>query len=169
MKRLICLLLVLSLSFCFLGCTKEEELPEVPVKFYYPKAEMAYGTESGVIDWEWREAAEHKKDYFYLVQQYLKGPQSENLTMSFSPNVSLKKLQVIGTSARVVLSDLAALLKGLELTIACACLAATVMEITGVTSVTIQAENTLLDGKVNISKTREQIVLWDTSTGQDAS
>ena len=165
MKRLICLLLAFSVMLCFFGCTDEEAQPEVPVKFYYPRAEAAYGVADGVITWEWRESAGHERDYFYLVEQYLKGPQSQAFVWKFSSNVKLKKLQIIGPSARVVLNDFASLLTGLDLMIACACLTATVVEITGVRSVTIQAENTLLDGNVNISMTRNQILLWDQSTG----
>lgn len=165
MKCLICLLLALSLLMCFSGCTNEEETLEAPVKFYYPREETAYGVDDGVIAWEWREAAEYEKDYFYLVQQYLKGPNSEAFAWKFSSNVKLKKLQIIGPSARVVLNDYASLLTGLDLIIACACLSTTVMGITGVRSVTIQAENTLLDGNVNISMTRNQLLLWDETTG----
>lgn len=169
MKRAICLLLSLSLAFCFCGCTAREKKLEAPVKFYYPRAETVYGMTDGVIAWEWRESDGHERDYFYLVEQYLKGPQSQAFTWKFSSNVRLKKLQIIGPSARIVLNDFASLLTGLDLMIACACLTATVSEITGVRSVTIQAENTLLDGKVNISMTRGQILLWDESTGQGAS
>lgn len=165
MKRLICLLMVLSLMLCLFGCSDEEARPDVPVKFYYPRAETAYGVEDGVIAWEWRESAGHEKDYFYLVQQYLKGPQGQSFAWKFSPNIKLKKLQVIGPTARVVLNDYASLLTGLDLMIACACLSATVMEITGVRSVTVQAESTLLDGNVNISMNRKQLLLWDDTTG----
>jgi hypothetical protein len=165
MKRLICLLLALTLTLCFFGCAKEEEKPEAPVKFYYPRAETVYGVDDGVIAWEWRESAGHEEDYFYLVEQYLKGPQDQAFTWKFSTKVRLKKLEVIGTTAYVVLNDFASLLTGVDLMIACACLTATVAEIMDVKRVTIQAENKLLDGNATISMIRNQILLWDECTG----
>jgi len=51
----------------------------------------------------------------------------------------------------------------LDLTIACACLTATVCDMTGVQSVTIQTENRLLDGNKSITMTWENILLLDSN------
>ncbi len=167
MKRMLCLFLMLSLALCLFGCFGREKKPEEPVKFFYPRTVAAYGSTDGVIAWELREAAGHREDYLYLLEQYFTGPQSQSLTRGFPRSVKVKDVQVIGTSAKIELNDFASLLTGLDLNVACACLTATIMELTGAQTVTIRAESALLDGNTAITMTREQLLLWDDCTGQE--
>jgi len=163
MKRVICILLILAWILCLAGCAAEKEELQDPVRFYYPKTKATYGSIDGVIAWEERESAGHTEDYVYLVELYLKGPESEGLSRTFPKNVTIRDLHIVGDTAQVILNDYAARLTGLDLTIACVCLAATVTDLIGVQSVTIQAETALLDGNPSITMDRDKILLLDES------
>jgi hypothetical protein len=162
MKRLICLIL---LAVLFLpGCdTQEEEFVE-PVNFYFVKANVAYFSSDGVITKEVREAQGHRQDYVYLLEMYLRGPESGEVRRVFPKNVELVQLELSENSALVILNDATARLTGLDLTIACACLTATVCDMTGVQMVTIKAETQLLDGNKSITMQRDHLLLLDSNT-----
>ncbi len=161
MKRMLCVVLLAALCLC--GCGGQGVPLQEPVRFCYLRRDTDFGKTGSLAAWEERESAQHEEDYFYLVEQYLQGPENEKLVRAFPPNVKLKKLQVIGATAKIVLNDFVSLLKGLELTLACACLTATVTEITGAQTVIISAETALLDGNPSVSMTRDQILWLDQS------
>ena len=161
MKRWICLLL---LAVLFLpGCEQQEEYLE-PVNFYFVKSDVAYFMQEGVIAREVREAQGHRQDYEYLLKLYLAGPESSEVKRVFPKNVELVRLELVDGSAVVTLNDAVCRLTGLDLTIACACLTATICDIAGVSIVTIRAETQLLDGNKSITMSRDHILLQDSST-----
>ena len=162
MKHLICLLLAVA---CLLlpGCQSPEPEFTNPVTFYYPKNDVSYFSTEGVIFRETREAGSNREDIGQLLAMYLSGPEDSDLKKPFSRIVSLKKFEIMDGTAHVVLSDAASRSTGLELTIACACLTATVCELTGVETVVIRAENQLLDGNKAITMNRKDILLLDDS------
>lgn len=168
MKRTVCLFLILCFALCLFGCTKQTEELQNPVRFYYPRSTPTYGAADSVIAWEAQEAAGHTEDYLYLLRQYMKGPKSDTLSRAFPRSVLIKGLQISGDTAYVLLNNYVSLLSGLELTIACACLTATVCELTGVSRVTIQAEHALLDGNSAITMDRSHILLLDESAANSA-
>lgn len=169
MKRIVCLILVISWALCLLACTQQEDAIQDPVRFYYPRSKITYGNADSVIAWEEQEAAGHRDDYMYLLRQYLKGPVSDSLSRTFPRSVMLKDLQITGGTAHVVLNDYAALVTGLDLTMACACLTATITELTGVQRVTIRAEHTLLDGNPSITMDRDHLLLLDESADSEGN
>ena len=73
-------------------------------------------------------------------------------------------MELSENSALVILNDATARLTGLDLTIACACLTATVCDMTGVQMVTIKAETQLLDGNKSITMQRDHLLLLDSNT-----
>ena len=161
MKRLICLIL---LAVLFLpGCDSQEEEFIEPVTFYFLKADVAYFSAEGVIYPEVREAQGHRQDYIYLLSLYLQGPESSEIKRVFPKNVSLVSFVMTDSSALVVLNDAAARLTGLDLTVACACLTATICDMTGVGTVTIRTESQLLDGNKSITMNRDHILLIDST------
>ena len=160
MKRWICLILLAVLLLS--GCETQEEF-YAPVTFYYGNPNVTYFSEDGVIAREVREAIGHEDDYEYLLNLYLDGPETSEVKRVFPKNVELVRLEILGGTALVVLNDAAARLTGLDLTIACACLTATICDITGIHTVTIQAETQLLDGNKSITMNRNHILLLDSS------
>lgn len=160
MKQMICIALLILLLLP--GCAQQEEFT-APVRFYFLKNNVTYFTSDGVIASEMREAAEHRNDHEYLLRMYLAGPESPELRRIFPKNIALVKLELNDGKALVVLNDAAARLTGLDLTIACACLTATVCELTGVASVTIRAETQPLDGQKSITMDKNHLLLIDSS------
>lgn len=163
MKRFLSLFLLLALVCCLTAC-KQKETMEDPVTFYYQNKEFSHGSGSSVILGETRESAGISEDIISLLNLYLKGPVSENLLKTFPNGTKLLKFHIDGEIANVVLSDQITLADGIELTVACGCLAKTVMELTGVTGVNICAENLPLGNKQNIYMDLNSLLLLDIST-----
>ncbi|MBE6959640.1 MAG: hypothetical protein E7448_02820 [Ruminococcaceae bacterium] len=161
MKRIVCMILLLLLFLP--GCDPQEEVFAEPVDFYYMKADVAYFSAEGVIARETREAEGYRQNYEYLLGLYLQGPENQELKQLFPQYVKLVELEISDRVATVTFNDTFARLTGLDLTIACACLTATVCDMTGVQSVTIQTENRLLDGNKSITMTWENILLLDSN------
>ena len=161
MKRVFCILLLVLLFLA--GCDSQEEVFVDPVNFYYPKADVTYFSAEGVISREIREAEGHRQDYEYLLGLYLRGPESRELNHVFPQNAALIRLEISNNIATVILNDATARLTGLDLTIACACLTATVCDMTGVQTVTIRTDTQLLDGNKSITMNRDQVLLLDNS------
>ena len=161
MKRLICFCLLFMLFLT--GCNSPSEEYIEPVNFYFLKADVTYFTDDGVICREQREAHGYRQDYEQLLRSYLLGPGTAEMRRVFPKNVELVRLELSETGAVVTLNDAVARLTGLDLTIACACLTATVCDMTGVKTVTLRAETQLLDGNKSITMTRDHILLLDSS------
>lgn len=161
MKRLICLVLLAALFLP--GCDSQEKEFVEPVNFYFLKADVAYFSSDGVIAQEIREAKGHRQDYEYLLEMYLRGPESTEVKRVFPKNVELVRFELSEDRALVILNDASARLTGLDLTIACACLTATVCDMTGVQTVTVRAETQLLDGSKSITMNREHLLLLDST------
>ncbi len=163
MRKLICLLLLVSMALPLWGCASQEPPIEYPVTFYYRRSSLTYGKADSVIAPETRDAGNHNGDYTALIAMYLQGPADSALHRTFPGDVTVISLEVTGTSAAVQLSDEFSALSGLDLSIACACLTKTVCTMTGAERVSIYAENALLDGNKIISMTQNSLLLLDDS------
>ena len=158
MKKWLCLVLLLSLLLC--GCAKEEPI-ENPVPFYYRAEEVTYFSERGVIDYEKREAGIRGDDYTYLLNEYLLGPNDEDLDRTFPNGTVIRALTVEENRVKIVLSEAFAELTGVDLSIACACLTLTACQLTGTKSAEISVETLMLDGSPAVTMVYSQLVLED--------
>lgn len=165
MKRLFITALVISLLCSLCACSGNSREPEAPVNFYYRTREIHYGTSDGVIAAEVRDSYGHTEDYAYLVEQYLNGPRTSDCVSPFPEGTALVQIDLIGNKVFIVLSSHLSALTGSDLTIACTCLARTVLEITGAKFIQISAENTLLDGESAITIRANSFVFQDDYTG----
>ena len=141
MKRLLCILLILAL--CLPGCALKKNRMQEPVTFYYlhkHETEDQYDTffTSGAIGSEMREAANHRDNLPYLLALYLLGPTSEELDLPFPTGTKLQKIHMENKSLTLTIRTVSTLQNDMELTIACACLAKTSMELVDVDTVTIE-------------------------------
>ena len=163
MKRIFCGLLCLILCFSLFGCEKAEEpIPmKEPVTFFYLRNDFDYTNTDSVIGSEPREAAGHKDDLAYLMEQYFKGPLSENLANTFPANCGLVSFSTRSSTITVVITDSLATLSGTDLTIACVCLAKTITGITGYPKVVIRTQTQLLNGKGSITIRDGEPALFD--------
>lgn len=147
MKPYIAWSFVLILFLTMSGCMSHTNYSD-PVTLYYPRLEYTVGKEDSVIASELREADGLTRAEW--VTSYLNGPESSELGNPFPAGTELIDLQQEEDTVYLILSDAFAALSGIDLTIACTCLARTVLQETDAVRVSIRAEKELLDGSTEI-------------------
>ncbi len=160
MKTRVILSLLLALCLFLPGCKTEESI-QTPLTFYYRNADTFQAADSSIILGEIREAEDRKDDIHYLLNLYLQGPASEGLLPVFPEGVRLVSYQKQNGTAQVVLSDEIAQLEGISLSIACGCLAKTIMALDDVYGVRVFAETMTLDHRDYIYMDNETLLLLD--------
>ena len=164
MKRTICLMLVFlflaSLSACYYS--ESGDILE-PVEFFYPRKPdyFVYGADDGVLAAEVREGSGHIGDLYYLLSMYLRGPQDETLRSPFPEGCKLKDVRFEEDMLRIVLSAEFTTLENVDLTIACASLTKTCMNLVDVRLVSIKASGN--KKSVSITMDAEALLLSDYS------
>ena len=161
MKKSLCFFLVCLLILPLVGCREEQKNMISPVKHYYCKQNIAYGTEGGIFDYEERESYGYEDNTFYLISRYLRGPESSGLSQTFPNYTRLIRCYVEENAVSLHISNEIADLSGIELTMACVAMTMTVYEITGIETVTIRAESQLLDGKEELTFRYSDFVYLD--------
>lgn len=142
MKRLISLVLLLALVLSLYGCNSDaSQKINVPVYFYYCSNPITYNSPDGVICAEIRDAAGYTDNLQELIEFYLKGPVSSEFTSPFPDGADVEQLSLGTTRIQISLNETFTELSGLDLTLACACLAKTIQEAAQVEYVQITFEN----------------------------
>lgn len=142
MKRLISLLLLLALALSLYGCNSDASLKmNAPVNFYYCSNSITYNSPDGVICAEVRDATGYTDNLQQFIELYLKGPASSEFTSPFPDGADVEQLSLGTTRIQITLNETFTELSGLDLTLACACLAKTVQEAAQVEYVQIIFEN----------------------------
>lgn len=159
MKKMCSLLMALMLLFLLIGCSQTETAVEGSVKFYYRAAEVTFGTENGVITSEIRDI--NTDDMESVLHAYLKGPKNEKLISPFPENLTVESFDSGPARTSITLSAHIADLKDGELTIACACIAKTVFELTGTRSVEIKSDSGLIGGMQSVILMRNDLIVYD--------
>jgi len=152
MKKIILGLMVLSLVFGCIGCGFETESAEDSIRFYYPRTanNYEYGSEDGVITYEERDPAGHRNNLRYLLTLYLLGPVEEGLVSPFPEGCQIVHLSRNESEVSMTINSNFVTLKGMDLTLACVCLAQTCFTLTDVPMVRIMAES--FDGQIAIDE-----------------
>ena len=161
MKRWISLLLALVFLLSAFGCTQTSPAPKQPVTFYYPAVETVYDGKAPVIHPEIRDGSGYEDNMEGLLNLYLKGPSSEDLRSPFPRQVTVSRFAVTPNIATLVLSSEFAQLGGIDLTMACVCIANTVFELTGLDRIQISSADSQLDGQASITLERDDIYWMD--------
>ena len=172
MKRSLCFALILIL--CLSGCAIGQERFKNPVTYYYlqdysdPDNRDAFFMD-GAIGSEIREAGDHRTDLNYLLSIYLQGPLDASLRSPFPAGCRPMDIRQDETALYLVLTPAITELSEMELTVACACIAKTCMEL--VDADTVQISGTSQDGTVTVSRTfaRDMLILEDSLTQASAS
>lgn len=164
MKKIISFLLVIALLLTFAGCAGNREKILSPVSMYYLRNEFTYGSADSVITPEVRDGDPYNNDAKTILSAYLLGPKSDDLRSPFPKNTRLLQLTMNDNTAQLVLTNTFASLNGIQLTLACVCLAQTVMSLTGVASVQISADSELLGGNKSITIDSDSINLTESLT-----
>lgn len=140
MKRLIPLLLsVLLLT----GCVRYQAMRE-PVTFYYVRKNYPSEMRSVLDSEEW-EAAGHREDLHYLLALYFMGPSGKDLVSPLPEDTKIVSLEQSENCIALTLTRMN--LPESDFTLACACLAQTLLGITSADQITISdSENTVTMG-----------------------
>ena len=159
MKKVFLILLCFAGLITLAGCKKEVSYDD-PVHFYYVSAEPSYEVQSTAIQSEVREgnALATLEDAFML---YLQGPKSDELRNPFPAGLKLVSSETEGDTLILTFSWHLSKLSGLDLTIACCCIARTCLDFTDVKNVTIQASDSLLGGARSLTFNAENMLLLD--------
>lgn len=163
MKKTISFLLAAAICIGLCACQTDTVKLQEPVNFYYRNAEVSYGTSQSLISPLPSESAGYE-DTVALLNTYLKGPGSTAYDATFPASTKVLQINYVGSTAYLTMNDSLARYSGIDLTIACACLTLTVIELTGVTTVTISTSNESLDGASSITMTEESLILLDIYT-----
>lgn len=142
------------------GCISPATEYEKPVQFYYCAVESGYDVDSTAIQSETRECAA-SGSIEAILNTYLSGPQHEGLRSPFPAAMKLISFTQTESVASITLSEDFSSLAKLELTLACGCIAMTVLGLTDVETVNISAENALLNGQQTITMNAETLQLLD--------
>ena len=150
------ILFICSLFLC--GCHKEDTTTQA--KFYYRNNQVNY-KDNGTIGSESYAGTLDPLAYNELINAYLSGPNSQDLSNPFPTGTTLVALTIEQDKASVTLTSNFADITGIDLTIACACLSLTVKEITGCGTAEISAQDALLDNQQSIIIDTNAIQLTD--------
>ena len=158
MKKYIAVLL--SLLLLLGGCSAPAPIPEETLRFYYCTADAGFDSDAVSIQAEMREIRAFDTTES-IIRTYLSGPTNEGLASPFPSGVKLISLAEEESTFFITLSEEFAKLSNLELTMACSCLALTILDMTDADYVSISAENSLLNGQQTIIFDRNAVLLQD--------
>ena len=161
MKRWTSLLLIFAFLLAASGCRRKAAPPKTPVTFYYPAVKTVYDGKTAVIHPEIRDGTGYEADIEGLLALYLQGPASETLRSPFPSQLTLIRYSTTSNTASVVLSSEFAQLTGIDLTLACTCIANTLFDLTQLERLQIFATNSQLDGQTSITLARDDIYYLD--------
>ena len=145
------------------GCAAQETAGDAvqPVNFYYPRVTPAYGHADGCLAAEVYDWGAQEMDYLALLNRYLQGPVSEELRQPLPEGTAFLDVTVQAQCANVTANAAFATLSGSALSEAVCCLAKTLLELPGIQSVRLSAQNALLDGQSSLFLTDDSIILSD--------
>lgn len=135
MRRVIVLLLCLTI---LTGCGSSQKEMEQPVKFYYCYRDAqsgSYGTETGALGVEIRDLGAAPRTAQEILAMYLQGPSDDTLISPFPQSVAVEQAALQNGVLTVTLSEDARVLSGIDRTAAVACLTQTMTQFSDITSV----------------------------------
>lgn len=155
-KKIIALLLAFCLCAGLSGCLRSADT----VAFYYTRHQDSYfyGKPEAVLAGEYRDITGHSQDLEYLLTLYFHGPTMEYLRSPYPSGISVRSIDRLEDTLYVELSSSLTLLRGTDLTLACACLAQTCFGLTDASAITITAEGLCF---VSMTLTRDSFLLVD--------
>jgi hypothetical protein len=163
MKKIVSIILSLSLILCFFGC--EQKSDRMTLHFFYPRNNFGYDELEGRF---FQESAteELRNDIEYrtsqqVIEQYLLGPLDPSLVNPFPAGTQLVSIRAKGKVLHMILTNQLSELTGVSLIMACACLAKTAITLTNTTKVQIRCESTMLDGQTSIIMDKDTVFFND--------
>ena len=160
MKRFICVIIVLLTLLSMVGCTAKESDIIKPANFYYRTAAVKY--QSDAITAEIRESSGYDSgDLKGLMQLYIDGPISKEYINPFPRGLKVVDVTVNSSNVQLQFNDRLALLNNTDMSIACACLTLTTLDLTHRSRIIITAADASGNIIYTASMTKDQILLND--------
>ena len=161
MRRLLCILLIVVILCCFIGCGQQPKTTSTAVNFYYCKEDITFDGDNNVFVAEQRASA-NTEDLVSVMNEHLQGPESDNLYNPYPTTCQILSIKKVGTTLTVNFSVELSRLTGPDLMLACVCTAMTLFDMTQAETVIITAEGVMLDGKESVMLTPDRLVFADT-------
>lgn len=160
-KRMIALLLCTAALLSIFGCGGGSS-DEGTGLFYYYRPEPDYESPDPMICPEERDLSAYDS-LDDILKAYLAGPLDPALQVPFPRDTRILGWSLRGGTLLLDFSGEFALLSGVELSVACGCVAQTFLELTEAERVVITAGGALLDGENTVTMTRQTLLLRDDS------
>ena len=167
MKRILCMTMaaVLLLS----GCAFSRNQSIDPVSFYYLRQHTSADDydlffSDGAIGAEEREISGRRDDLDYLLALYMQGPKETGLQFPFPVGSKILKTHMEDKKLTIIMNAISSRFNEMDVTISCACIAKTCMELVNVAEVTVEAHAP--DNRVLFTRTftKDNLILEDTYT-----
>lgn len=165
MKKLafaLCFTFVLLLA----ACTNVRHF-DAPVTFYYGVKTIDHENGGSIFGNETRESAPFAEDIQSLLNEYLKGPNSDNLYNPFPEGSSITRAKRDGNVLTLHLSKHFDKLSLDKLSIAISCLAQTSFEYTSAPVLLLIPDGTFIDGSTNKTLTADSFIFSDKNTSYE--
>lgn len=167
MKRMMTVVMVILLVIPFCGCKKGNDVRD-PVNFYYCTDPVDYNSADAVLSPEIREGEGYGDDLQALLDIYLDGPITAGFRSPFPSGVYVETITSKDDLVTVSLSKEFAQLTDYTLTLACAGLSMTLMDLTGCETVRVQVTDSQLGGSEYIEMNHNNLLFLDAySSGTD--
>ena len=161
--KMIAIALTLALALCLVGCTPEEHL-DTPVTFYYCVNDIDYLNGSQVFGEERRDGSAYKDNLDGLLNEYLKGPESNGLYNPFPEGSTVLSTKREGNVLTIYLSEQFNRLSLEKLSLAIACLVKTTFAYASAPVVLIIPDGTFIDGSTYRTYTADSFLYSDENT-----
>lgn len=169
MRQIICIIITLSL-LCFPACSNQSNRTiNSAVNFYYCSDPIGFNADDGVIKAETRQIQlqDLSTELSVLINVYFDGPLSSKLRSPFPDDVTLRSFSLNNGVLQVILSIQISQLEGYDLTLACACLTKTLLELIPAEAVEIRAEGGKMGDSISVSMSNSTLLLIDNCTQAD--
>lgn len=161
MKRFISIFLVLFSLLSLAGCKSDSENF---TNFYYIRNSYVFGKEDGVMFAEARNI-EGYTDEQDILKEYLNGPQDVSLVSPFPADIEISDYHYEEEILYITLCANIVTLPKAKQVLACACLARTAMELTGVKAVHFRTDEADFAKMDPIIIDQESVLLYDNYNG----
>ena len=169
MKRTFVIIIALLTILALAGCTQPVPEEGTQVHFYYITNNLNFGSEEPLLIRVNRNVSWEDNTPESIIRLYLNGPTSYDCVSPFPGGTELVEMYVESNRVSLVLSPHIGTLSPVDQTIAYACLTKTVIELTGVSTVQLRLENSLINGEETASFQADSFDYFDSMTQADLS
>ena len=164
MKRILCIILILSLVICVCGC---EEKQAKSFTFYYIHKDMDYGSDMPLLAEFTYQTNTVQLNYETIINQYFSGPYSNDYLSPFPKEMKLQSLDITSDIVTITLSEHIKNLTPSRQTTAFACITKTLTALTGFSDIQIIINDADSDSQQVHNFSNENFSYFDSVSNSD--